>query len=248
MKTHMMLFSLFFCLLAGETLTAQNMQVSGTVSDYMGPMVSVTVRLQGTGTGTVTDMDGKYSLQVPTTGTLEFSFMGYETQTVKINKRSTIDITMKETSETLDEVVVVGYGTVRKRDITGSISSINEKDIQSNQPINLGSALQGKISGLDIMGTSEPGTASTFRIRGASSLGEGGSNPLFIVDGMEVASIESINPRDIASIEVLKDAASAAIYGSRSANGVILITTKQGIGQLFPQTVANRKNIAADES
>jgi len=228
MKAHVMLFCLFFSLLTGGTLMAQNIQVSGTVSDYMGPMVSVTVRLQGTGTGTVTDMDGKYSLQAPANGTLEFSFMGYETQVVKINKRNVINITLKESSETLDEVVVVGYGTVKKRDITGSISSINEKDLQSNEPINLGSALQGKISGLDIMGTSEPGTASTFRIRGASSLGEGGSNPLFIVDGMEVASIESINPRDIASVEVLKDAASAAIYGSRSANGVILITTKQG--------------------
>ena len=228
MKTHVMLFCLFFSLLTGGTLMGQNIQVSGTVSDYMGPMVSVTVRLQGTGTGTVTDMDGKYSLQAPANGTLEFSFMGYETQVVKINKRNVINITLKESSETLDEVVVVGYGTVKKRDITGSISSINEKDLQSNEPINLGSALQGKISGLDIMGTSEPGTASTFRIRGASSLGEGGSNPLFIVDGMEVASIESINPRDIASVEVLKDAASAAIYGSRSANGVILITTKQG--------------------
>ena len=169
MKTHVMLFCLFFSLLTGGTLMAQNIQVSGTVSDYMGPMVSVTVRLQGTGTGTVTDMDGKYSLQAPANGTLEFSFMGYETQVVKINKRNVINITLKESSETLDEVVVVGYGTVKKRDITGSISSINEKDLQSNEPINLGSALQGKISGLDIMGTSEPGTASTFRIRGASS-------------------------------------------------------------------------------
>ena len=212
----------------GTVLSAQNIQVTGTVTDKLGPMAGVNIVLKGTQTGTMTDMDGKYSIQVPATGVLEFTFLGYNTQTVNVNSRKIIHVSMEESSQALDEVVVVGYGSMKKRDITGSIVSVSDKDIQSNEPVNIASALQGKVSGLDIMSTSEPGTAATFRIRGTSTLSDGGSNPLFIVDGMEVSNIDNINPRDIASVEVLKDAASAAIYGSRSAKGVVIISTKQG--------------------
>ena len=212
----------------GAVLSAQNIQVTGTVTDKLGPMAGVNIVLKGTQTGTMTDMDGKYSIQVSATGVLEFTFLGYNTQTVNVNSRKIIHVSMEESSQALDEVVVVGYGSMKKRDITGSIVSVSDKDIQSNEPVNIASALQGKVSGLDIMSTSEPGTAATFRIRGTSTLSDGGSNPLFIVDGMEVSNIDNINPRDIASVEVLKDAASAAIYGSRSANGVVIISTKQG--------------------
>ena len=190
----------------GTVLSAQNIQVTGTVTDKLGPMAGVNIVLKGTQTGTMTDMDGKYSIQVPATGVLEFTFLGYNTQTVNVNSRKIIHVSMEESSQALDEVVVVGYGSMKKRDITGSIVSVSDKDIQSNEPVNIASALQGKVSGLDIMSTSEPGTAATFRIRGTSTLSDGGSNPLFIVDGMEVSNIDNINPRDIASVEVLKDA------------------------------------------
>ncbi|MCF8318188.1 MAG: SusC/RagA family TonB-linked outer membrane protein, partial [Haliscomenobacter sp.] len=215
-------------LLIGSVLVGQKHVVSGIVSDANGALPGVTVLENGTKNGTLTDIQGKFTISCSSNCTLNFSFIGYDTQNIQTEGKTQINVKLTEKSQNLEEVVVVGYGTVRKRDITGSISSLSSKEIEQNQPINIASALQGKVSGLEIMSSSEPGTSSTFKIRGTSTLSEGGSDPLFIVDGMETNSIDNINPRDIASVEILKDAASTAIYGSKSANGVIIITTKEG--------------------
>ncbi len=209
---------------------SQNVRVSGTVSDDKESLIGAFVNVLPDKKGTMTDDKGNYSLLVPLNSKLQFSYTGYETVEVVVKKEGVINVRLQEISKQLTEVVVVGYGTMMKRDVTGAITSIKGDDLIRNEPINLANALQGKVSGLEILTSSEPGSASTYRIRGASTLNEVGSNPLFIVDGMEVDRIDDINPRDIASVEVLKDAASAAIYGSRSANGVVLITTKEGAG------------------
>ncbi len=209
---------------------AQTVSVSGVVEDMSGagPIIGATVLEKGTGNGTITDFDGNFSLQVKPDAVLEVSYMGYNRKTVKVNGKSSLKIILEEDTKLLDEVVVVGYGTMKKRDVTGAISSLNENQLMEAKPVNVASALQGKVSGLEIVTSSEPGAVSDFRIRGASTLSSEGATPLFIVDGMEMSNIDNIAPADIASIEVLKDAASAAIYGSKSANGVIIVTTKQG--------------------
>lgn len=220
------------CFLVTSSLVSfsQNVKVTGTVSDEEGPLIGAFVTGSMSNQKTMTDANGNYSITVPLNSTLQFSFTGYEIIEAVINKEGVVNIRMNEVLQELNEVVVVGYGTMMKRDITGAISSIKADEIVRSEPINIANALQGKISGFEILTSSEPGSASTYRIRGASTLNELGANPLFIVDGMEVDGIDDINPRDIASIEVLRDAASAAIYGSRSANGVILVTTKEGAG------------------
>lgn len=225
-RLNTILFLLF--LLLREMVTAQNVTITGVVSDHSGPIPGASIVIKGTTTGLTTDVEGRFSISVAPNTQIVISSMGYKTVTVDVKGSRHKEVTLYEMTQNLDEVVVVGYGSMKKRDITGAIVSVSSKEIESSQPINVGTALQGKISGLDIMTTSEPGSSSTFRIRGTSTLSEGGSNPLFVVDGMEVDNIDDLNPRDIASIEVLKDAASTAIYGSRSANGVVIITTKQG--------------------
>ena len=222
------LILLAFLLVVGTNLFAQKITITGSISDVDGPMQGVNIAEVSSTSRAITDGNGKFSIQAASNGSILISYIGYESQTVKINGKTTIKVVMKENLQNLDEVVVVGYGTMKKRDITGSISSISAKEMEKSRPVNLADALQGKIAGLDIMTSSEPGANSSYRIRGTSTLSDGGSNPLFIVDGMEVQNINDINPRDIASVEVLKDAASTAIYGSKSANGVILITTKEG--------------------
>lgn len=209
---------------------AQTIMIDGVVSDISGagPIIGAAVVEKGTSNGTVTDFDGHFALIVHSNASLEVSYMGYTTKTVPVKGKTSFTIDLEEDSKALEEVIVVGYGSMRKRDVTGSISSLSEKDLMINKPTDIATALQGKISGLEIVTSSEPGAASDFRIRGASTLSSEGSTPLFIVDGMEVDNISNIAPADIASIEVLKDAASAAIYGSKSANGVIIVTTKQG--------------------
>ncbi|MDY2943823.1 MAG: TonB-dependent receptor [Paludibacteraceae bacterium] len=209
---------------------AQRIKVEGLVEDVSGgvPIIGATIIEKGTGNGTVSDMDGRFELFVSGESVLEVSYMGYIPRSIKVNGRRSLKIGLEEDSKQLEEVVVVGYGTMKKRDITGAISSIGEEQLMGNKPASIAVALQGKVSGLEIVTSSEPGSASDFRIRGASTLNSEGSTPLFIVDGMEVANIDNISPSDIASIEVLKDAASTAIYGSKSANGVIIVSTKQG--------------------
>jgi TonB-dependent starch-binding outer membrane protein SusC len=214
--------------LSASSLFAQDIKVSGVVTDKDGPVIGASVLIKGAKMGTVTDLNGGFTLNVPSDGVLTISSVGYESQNIKVKGQTTINVFVREAVQNLEEVVVVGYGTQKKRDISGSIVSLSAKEINQIAPINIASALQGRVSGLEIVGSSEPGAGTSFKIRGASTLTDGGGSPLFIVDGMEVASIESINPRDVASMEVLKDAASTAIYGSKSANGVILITTKSG--------------------
>ncbi len=210
---------------------AQNITVQGTVTDKAGDLlIGVTVKVQGTAIGTITDGDGHFILpNVPPNATLEVSYVGMLSEIIPVNKRTSINVTMEEDSEILEEVVVIGYGTQMKRDITGAIASVNEHIISEKQPISVFDALQGAAAGVQIVSdTGAPGEGGNIRVRGAATMSDDGASPLYIVDGVQMDNIDAINPNDISSIEILKDAASASIYGSRSANGVVLISTKQG--------------------
>lgn len=219
---------IMLCLLASIGAWAEKVRISGVVKDNAEPLIGATVVEKGTENGTVTDFDGNFELMVEKGASITISFVGFQPKTVSTKNKTVFSVVLEEDSKMLEDIVVVGYGTMKKRDITGSISSLGEKELMGNKPVNVATALQGKVSGLEVVTSSEPGSASNIRIRGASTLNAEGSTPLFIVDGMEVDNIDDIAPSDIASIEVLKDAASAAIYGSKSANGVIIITTKSG--------------------
>ncbi|WP_187260512.1 SusC/RagA family TonB-linked outer membrane protein [Pontibacter beigongshangensis] len=205
-------------------------KVTGKVTSSEGEaLVGVTVIVQGTSTGASTDIDGMYALTVPSpSSVLVFSYVSFQTKTVTVGNQATINVTLAADSRTLSEVVVVGYGTQDARDVTGSIVSVSAEKINERQPVDIYDALQGQAAGVQINSDSRPGAESSIRIRGTSTL-EGGVNPLFVVDGVPMDNIDGINPNDVQSIEILKDAASAAIYGSRSANGVIIVTTKRGV-------------------
>ncbi|MBR4810404.1 MAG: TonB-dependent receptor [Bacteroidaceae bacterium] len=210
---------------------AQNVTVKGQVKDDAGePIILANILQVGTSNGTATDLDGNYSISVPSNATLQFSFMGYETQTVAVNGRTTINVTLSEDSELLDEVVVIGYGVQKKSDLTGAVASVKAADLKDRSVTDAGAALQGKVSGIQIINTSgAPGQGASIRVRGYSSNSTtGGLGPLLIVDGLQVDNIQYLDPEMIESMEVLKDAASAAIYGAQAGNGVILITTKKG--------------------
>ncbi|WP_406685170.1 TonB-dependent receptor [Seonamhaeicola sp. MEBiC1930] len=213
-------------LLIGSIIYAQS--VSGTVSDKDGiPIPGANVLVKGTSTGTVTDFDGKFEINVNNGEVLVFSFVGYQTREFNYTGQSSVNVTLDDDASVLDEVVVVGYGTKKKSLVTGAISSISSKDIENTSAPRVEQVLQGKTSGVTVVSSSgSPGSGAKIRIRGAGS--NGNSDPLFIVDGIKVSSIDNISPNDIANIEVLKDAASSAIYGTQGANGVIIITTKQG--------------------
>lgn len=201
--------------------------VSGKVTSGDGESIpGVNIILKGTNMGTVTDMDGKYSIEVPDlNGTLIFTYIGYSTEEVPINGRTTIDITLKEVAHNLDEVVVVGYSTQRKADITGAVAVVEMGSLSKSSPLNAQQALQGMASGVNVINSATPGAESKILVRGVTSFGN--TEPLVIVDGIE-QSLNTINPNEIESIQVLKDAGSAAIYGVRGANGVIVVTTKKG--------------------
>lgn len=206
----------------------QQITVKGKVIDNNGdPVIGASVFIPGTQTGTSTDLDGAYQLLVPDNASLRISCIGYNDKTELVNGRSLLNVTMQLSAIELDDLVVIGYGTVKKRDVTGSVASI-KGDALSKQPVgDAGQALQGRISGVSVTSQSgSPGSAPTIRIRGIGTVNS--SDPLYVVDGIPVNSIGYLNPNDIASMEVLKDASSSAIYGSRGANGVILISTKKG--------------------
>lgn len=205
------------------------MDVSGAVKDNTGvPMVGVTIMEQGTTNGTITDLDGKYTIKVPQGATLLFSFIGYDMQEVVVNE-SQINVTLFEEVEGLDEVVVVGYGVQKKSSVTGAVSQVKSEDMQARTITNANQALQGKTAGVQVLSSSaKPGASPSVRIRGIGSNGD--SSPLYVVDGRIASDIGGIDPNDIESMEVLKDGASAAIYGASAGNGVILITTKRGKG------------------
>ncbi|PTX18917.1 TonB-linked SusC/RagA family outer membrane protein [Pontibacter mucosus] len=209
-------------------LTGQQAPVSGRVTDQAGvPLPGVTVIVKGTTTGTTTDLEGRYTLTVPENSTLVFSFIGYLSKEVVVGNQGRIDITLAENVSALDEVVVVGYGTVKKRDLTGSVASIKGEELTAFPVPDPIMALQGRASGVQIsQNTGAPDGDYTIRIRGVNSI-LGNNSPLFIVDGIPFDSY-ALNSYDIESIEILKDASATAIYGSRGANGVILVTTKRG--------------------
>jgi TonB-linked SusC/RagA family outer membrane protein len=217
----------------------QESRVSGKVTDEYGPVVGASVIIQGTTTGTVTDADGHYSLSVPSGGVLEFRFMGMETKTVLVGSNKVINVVLQSDAIAVDEVVVIGYGTQSRRTVTASIASLSGESIKDLPIPNAESALQGRASGVSIITPSGAvGQAPVVRIRGVSSI-TSGTEPLYVVDGIPVQSgnvayigntnaLSDINPADILSMDVLKDAAAAALYGSRAANGVVLITTRKG--------------------
>ena len=203
--------------------------VSGKVTDDTGEgLPGVNVVVKGTTTGVTTDLDGNYQLSVEDGATLVFSYVGFETQEIEVGSRTSIDVTLSGATE-LDEVVVLGYGTSPQRSYTGTANTVKKEDIENKNFSNVSQSLAGEVPGVNVFNTSgQPGTTSTIRIRGFGSV-NGNRNPLYVVDGVPFSgSINSINPADIESVTVLKDAASTAIYGARGANGVIVITTKSG--------------------
>ena len=219
----------FLCLFFTSITLAQDITVNGVVSDETDklPLPGVSILVKGTKTGTTTDASGRYALSAPANATLVFTYLGYATREVALNNQTTLNIALSSTSQELEQVVVVGYGTQRKRDLTGSVAQVKGEDL-ARQPVQTPTqALQGKIAGVQIISSGEPNTSPTIRLRGTGTL-LGGADPLYVVDGVFTDDIKNINNADIVSVDVLKDASAAAIYGMRAANGVILITTKKG--------------------
>jgi TonB-linked SusC/RagA family outer membrane protein len=218
-------------LLFAQLITAQKNTVSGIVTDENGQSIpGVNVVIKGSKTGVMTSNNGFYTINLSKNNEiLVFSFIGYKTQEAEAKAGSVLNITLSESAISLNEVVSVGYGSIRKRDVTGAIVSLSGKDIDRKVSSNALEALQGQSAGVQIIaGSGQPGESASIRIRGTSTFNDAGVTPLYVVDGVPMDNIDGINPSDIESIEVLKDASSAAIYGSRSANGVILVSTKQG--------------------
>ncbi|MEL6989265.1 MAG: TonB-dependent receptor plug domain-containing protein, partial [Bacteroidota bacterium] len=205
-------------------------QTSGQLFDENGdPLIGANILLQGTDIGTTTDVDGRFTLNANPGDVLVISYLGYQEQLVTVEEGKPVSLTMFPDAQTLNEVVIVGYGTRKKSHNTGAISSIEGGDVAAIQANRVDDALAGKLAGVLIQNQDgAPGADPKIQIRAASSI-SGNSNPLIVVDGYPISgSLATVNPNDIESLEVLKDAASAAIYGSRGANGVILVTTKQG--------------------
>lgn len=233
LKLKMLLCLLLFAE-ASFLSSAQTRIVSGVVTDESGlPMVGAGVLAANSGRGVFSDVDGHYSisLQEEDETVLTFSYLGYTTQQIVVNGRSQIDVTMlPDASNSLNDAVVIGYGTTRKSDLTGSVASVKMNDIVDSPTVSVDHALQGKVAGVDIMSTSgEPGATTSIRVRGTRSI-MASNEPLIVVDGVidAVSDMSEINPDDIESISILKDASSTAIYGSRGANGVVIVTTKKG--------------------
>ena len=224
-----LMFTVLFSVLAVGAF-AQN-KVTGTVVDATGePVIGASVIVKGTTNGTVTDFNGNFTINnVPANGSLEISYIGFKTQQVAVAGKTSVSVTMQEDNALLDEVVVVGYGVQRKSDVTGALTRVNEEQLNNRPVSNALEALQGKAAGVDITSSERPGTMGSITIRGTRSLNASNS-PLYVVDGipMQSGGIDDLNPRDIEAIDILKDASSTAIYGSRGANGVVLITTKRG--------------------
>ena len=217
-------------MLVSAYASAQNITITGNVSDNTGPVVGVTVVVRGTVSTATTDLDGNYSITAPPTATLTFSSLGYKTVEVPVNGRTRLNVTMEEEAFILEDLVVVGFGTQKKVNLTGAVSSVNVQEALTSRPIaDVGRALQGSTPGLTIqVGSGEVGSEAIMKIRGHVGSAVGSVSPLILLDNVEIPSIQLVNPDDIESISVLKDAASASIYGSKAAFGVILITTKKG--------------------
>ena len=209
-----------------NTVQAQNQKITGTVVDDLGePITGANIRVKGTTRGTITDLDGKFSLDAAPGENLEISFIGYATQTIKA--ANGMAVTLREDSQSLEDVVVVGYGTQKKKLLTGATVQVKGDDISKLNTTNALEAMASSSPGVQITQSSaQPGKGFKVYIRGIGTIGD--AAPLYVIDGVAGGNLDGINPNDIESIDVLKDAASAAIYGARAANGVILVTTKQG--------------------
>lgn len=227
----------------GQSGTTTN--VRGTVTDISGePIIGANILLEGTSTGTITDYDGNFTIQAPANGSLHFSYIGYKTQTIAINNRTSIMVVLEEDTELLSELVVIGYGSVKKDDATGSVTAIKPDNINKGLVTNAQDMLSGKVAGVNVVsGGGTPGGGSTIRIRGGSSL-SASNDPLIVIDGLAMDNdgikgvanpLTMVNPNDIETFTVLKDASATAIYGSRASNGVIIITTKKGTAGSKPK-------------
>ena len=204
--------------------------VKGTVNDEAGePIIGATVKVQGSNTGAITDFNGNFSVEAPSNATLNISYVGYVPQNIKVNGQSNINVTLKEDAQMLNDVVVVGYGTMKKSDISGSVATVDQEAVMKRVPQNIGQALQGSAAGVMVMQQDgSPDGKAAIRIRGVGTI-NGDASPLYVVDGVQVGTnADFVNPADIERIEILKDASATAIYGSAGANGVVMITTKHG--------------------
>lgn len=219
---------LFWCLLlVGFATQVQAQNVSGTITDEEGsPLAGVSVLVQGTTTGVLSDADGKYSVSAKTGDVLIFSYIAFEPQTIRVGESSTINVSL--TASTLEEVLVTGYATQRQKDITGAVSVIDTEEMNEVAAASFIQKLEGRASGVTISTSGTPGDGTTVRIRGISSFQN--NDPLYIINGVPVqdAFQNGLNPNDIETIQVLKDASAASIYGARANNGVIIVTTKKG--------------------
>lgn len=227
MKKIKCLFLLLILCSFTAALAQQSGNVTGVITDEKGEaIIGAAVKLKGSTVGTVTDIDGKFSLKAPASSVLSISYVGYTPQEISVNGRSTISVQLKEDTKKLDEVVVIGYGTVKKRDLTGSVASVAGDKLAANPVSNVVQAMQGRLSGVNVISQDgRPGATMSVRVRGGGSITQS-NEPLYIVDGVQVGGITDIPADNIESVDILKDAASTAIYGARGANGVILVTTK----------------------
>ena len=217
--------------LSKESVQQQPIEVTGTVTEAEtgNPLPGVNIVIQGTTRGTTTDMDGNYTIQAPEDANLVFSFVGYQTKTIPLEGRSQIDVALEMAATELEEVVAIGYGTAKRKDLTSSISTVSSDEIDKTPSADALQSLQGKVSGVEIVSSGAPGTSPTVRVRGIGSYpGRGNESPLYVVDGAFYDNIDFLNTSEIESMSVLKSASAAAIYGVRAANGVIVIETKSG--------------------
>ena len=229
-KNKAFLFVFLLSLCTAMVVAQQGITVSGTVTDdFDDPLPGVNVRVKGTPIGMITDANGRFQLNVPNAETiLVFSYVGFVTVEIPLNGRNTLNVTMTEDYAQLEEVVVIGYGTVAKKDVTTAVSIVSTKDLDERPMVSAAQAIQGKAAGVNVYQPSgTPGADMVIRVRGTTSF-NGSNDPLYVVDGIPVDNINFLSPNDIAGMQILKDASSAAIYGSRAANGVVLITTRQG--------------------
>lgn len=223
------LFTCFLLLCMVPVFAVAQQTVSGRVTDVLtsAGMPGVTVMVKGAETATQTDASGSYAIQAEATDTLVFRSLGYATQEVAVAGQTTIDVVLEDEGTELEEVVVIGYGTQRQRDLTTAVTTVRADDIAKTPNAQAMQSLQGRVAGVQIVSSGAPGASPTVRLRGIGSF-EGNAAPLYVVDGMFFDNIDFLNPNDIATISVLKDASASAIYGVRAGNGVVLIETKSG--------------------